>query len=74
MTISAYFYIRISFFSLVKVRNKNHDTQEMSSYSFEGHTSCVLKFVLEFKMSIKGNLSNISVCRKANGWIIDENW
>lgn len=54
MTLSAYFYVRISFFRLVKVRNKNHDTPEMSFSSFEGHTSKFLRHV-EFKMSIKGN-------------------
>lgn len=59
MTISVYFYSMISFFSLVKVRNKNHDIPERSSNSFEGHTACVLKFVLEFKMSIRRNLPNI---------------
>lgn len=39
MTLSAYFCIRISFFRLVEVRNKNHDAPEMSFSSFEGHTS-----------------------------------
>lgn len=58
MTISAYFYIKISFLRLATVRNKNHNTPEMNSNSFEGHTSCFLKFLLEFKMSVKGNLSN----------------
>lgn len=43
MTISAYFYIRISFFRLVKVRNKNHDTPGMSSNCFEGHTLYVFE-------------------------------
>lgn len=74
MTLSAFFFnIRISFFSLVKVIMKIMIYQRGASVLLKVIPQVFLRYMLELKMSVRGDLPNIGGWREASGCILIEN-
>ena len=75
MTLSAFFFfnIRISFFSLVKVIMKIMIYQTGASVRLKVIPQVFLRYMLELKMPVRGDLPNIGGWREARGYILVEN-
>lgn len=75
MTLSAFFFfdIKNSFFSLVKVRIKIMIYQRGASVLLKVIPQVFLRYMLELKMSVRGDLPNIGGWREASGCILVEN-
>lgn len=75
MTLSAFFFfgIKISFFSLVKVRIKIMIYQRDASVLLKVIPQVFLRYMLKLQMSVRGDLPNIGRWREASGCILVEN-
>lgn len=75
MTLSASFFFnnKISFFSLVRVRIKIMIYQRGASVLLKVIPQVFLRYILELKVSVRGDLSNIGGWREASGCALVEN-